>query len=76
MKTKLTLLALCAVLFAGCSVNTSGNVDIDADDIKYVKDTRSGLCYGVVASRKTFTLSTTGLGLTCVPCDKVEHLIK
>jgi len=72
----LTLLALCAVLFAGCAVNTSSNVDFDGDDIKYVKDNRTGLCYGVTASRKSFTASTTGLGLTCVPCDKVEHLIK
>jgi len=71
----LTLLALCAVLFAGCSVNTSGNVDIDATDIQYVKDDRSGLCFGVVASRKTMTPTTTGLGLTCVPCENVEHLI-
>lgn len=72
----LTLLALCAVLFIGCAVNTSGNVDFDANDIKYAKDTRTGLCFGVVASRKSFTASTTGLGLTCVPCEDVEHLIK
>lgn len=73
---KLTLLAFCAVLFTGCAVNTSGNIDFEADDIKYSKDSRTGLCFGVVASRKSFTASTTGLGLTCVPCDKVEHLIK
>jgi len=72
----LTLLALCAVLFAGCGVNTSGNIDFDADDIQYEKDSRTGLCFGVVASRKSFNASTTGLGVTCVPCDKVEHLIK
>jgi len=76
MKTKLTLLALCATLFAGCSVSTSGNVDFDADDIQYEKDSRTGLCFGLVATRKPFEAGTSGLGLTCVPCDKVEHLIK
>ena len=72
---KLGILALCAVLFTSCSVNTSGNVDIDATDIKYVKDSRTGLCYGVVASRRTFSFSTTGLGVTCVPCADVEKLL-
>ena len=73
---RLTLLALCAVLFAGCGVNTSGNIDVDAEDIQYEKDSRTGLCYGIVASRRSFSFSTSGLGMTCVPCDKVEHLIK
>jgi len=72
----LTLLALCAVLFAGCSVNTSGNIDFDGKDIQYKKDSRTGLCFGIVASRKSFNTDATGLGLTCVPCDKVGHLIK
>ena len=50
-------------------------VNVDGKDIQYVKDARTGLCYGVVASRKSFRLSTTGLGLTCVPCEEVEKLL-
>ena len=73
---KKVLLILAVAVYTSCSVSTSGNVDVDASDIKYVKDSRTGLCYGVVASRKAMTASTTGLGVTCVPCDKVEKYIK
>jgi hypothetical protein len=59
-----------------CSVSTSGNVDVDSNDIKYVRDSRTNLCFGIVASRKSFSTATTGLGVTCVPCESVKHLIK
>jgi len=57
-----------ALLISGCDV-------FDAEDITYGKDSRTGLCYGIVASRKSFSTDATGLGLTCVPCESVEHLI-
>jgi len=64
-----------ALLISGCDVHTSGAVEFDAEDITYGKDSRTGLCYGIVASRKSFSTDATGLGLTCVPCESVEHLI-
>ena len=67
-----TIILIATVLLLGsCSVNTSGNVDIDPTDIQYVKDTRTGLCFGIVASRKTMSAAVSGLGITCVPCDSV-----
>jgi len=74
MKNLITILMI-GVMMTSCSVNTTDNVDIDPKDIQYVKDNRTGLCFGIVASRKSFDTDATGLGLTCVPCEEVEHLI-
>ena len=71
------LMVLCVTLFlCSCSVGSSSNVNFKAEDLVYDKDDRTGLCFAVVASRKAATLETTGLGVTCVPCENVEHLIK
>ena len=72
---KLTTL-LFALLLCSCSVNTSSNVNFKGEDLIYFKDSRTNLCFAVVASRKTASFDTTGLGVTCVPCENVEHLIK
>jgi hypothetical protein len=76
MKKILLVLAVVAFGMTSCSVNSSDNVNIDGEDMVYFKDSRTGLCFGAVASRKAMTASTTGLGVTCVPCKEVEHLIK
>lgn len=75
MKKTLIILAT-IMLLTNCSVNNSDNIDIDANAIKYFKDYRTGICYAVTASRKSFDAHSTGLGLTCVPCDSVKHLIE
>ena len=67
MKTKV-LLFLVLLSLLSCSVNTSDNIDIDAKDIQYTKDERTGLCFGFIASRETASFTTTGLGMTEVPC--------
>lgn len=76
MKKLIILLGIAMLTFTSCGVNSSNNIDIDGEDMTYFKDSRTGLCFGAIASRKTMSASTTGLGLTCVPCDKVKHLIK
>ena len=75
MKKIVIVLGL-ALTMGGCSVNSSSNVDIDGNDMMYFKDSRTELCFGAVASRKTMSASTSGLGVTCVPCESVKHLIK
>jgi hypothetical protein len=75
MKKIITILMI-GVMMTSCSVHTTDNVDIDASDIQYVKDDRTGLCFGIVASRKSFDTDATGLGVTCVPCEKVEKYLK
>lgn len=66
-----------ALLLAGCGVSTSSNVNISGEDLRYMQDERTGLCFAVTASRKALKLDTTGLGLANVPCtDEVLALIK
>lgn len=74
LKTGLAAVLASAAL-SGCGVNTSGNIDINTNDIQYKQDSRTGLCFAFAASRKAMEASTTGLGLTEVPCtDEVLSL--
>ena len=70
MKMIIKLTAAVAVLsvLAGCGVNTSGNINFNPNSLQYVKDDRTGLCFAIVASRKTGNIETTGLGMSEVPC--------
>lgn len=74
-KTK-ALLAGSVFALAACGVNTSGNIDIDPSDIQYKQDPRTELCFAFVASRRTMSVDTTGLGMTHVPCtEEVLELV-
>jgi len=71
-------LTLCLSLFVlGCDINPSEFGKEEAskfgDTITYVKDSRTGLCFGIVASRKTGDFNQSGMGLTEVPCDAVKE---
>lgn len=69
--------ALLVSFLTACGVNTSGNISVNANNFQYVQDQRTGLCFAVVASRRTARAETTGLGLTEVPCtDEVKELIR
>ena len=62
----------------GCSVEPS-KIDGDhaikmATELTYFKDSRTGLCFATIASRKTGTANQSGLGLTCVPCEKLTRV--
>ena len=76
MKRTIVIFSLLAFTLGSCSVNSSSNVDIDGADLVYFKDDRTNLCFAATASRKFMSASTTGLGVTCVPCDSVKHLLK
>jgi len=73
---KLLLIIGVALFATSCGVSSSSNIDIYGEDVVYFKDSRTGLCFGAVASRKAGNASSTGLGITCVPCEEVEHLIE
>ena len=49
------------------------------ENLTYIQDKRTGLCYAVASSRTwvfgIFPSDQKGLGLTQVPCDKCKHLI-
>lgn len=59
------------LLATSCGVNTSGNINFNPKDIQIIK--KDGLCFGVVASRKSFSTDTSGLGLTYIPCEKLNN---
>lgn len=46
-----------------------------ASKITYVKDSRTGLCFALVASRKTGDTNQTGMGMSEVPCNKVSRVL-
>ena len=79
MKLKLFVVLVVVALLASCSVNPS-EVDKSyakgfAAKITYVQDTRTGLCFGLVASRKTMDTDQNGLGMTTVPCEMVRGFL-
>lgn len=63
------LLLILLFLTASCGVNTSSNINVNPNDIKIIQ--KGNLCFGIVASRKTMTLATTGLGMAYIPCEKL-----
>ena len=75
-KTLLALFVVIVIGLTGCSTRTSGDVIVYANEIKYVKDYRTNLCFAFLASRKAGHFNMSGMGMANVPCnDKVEKLL-
>lgn len=78
---KLLLIPIIAsIAITGCSQHPSRMSASDAVDmatkLRYVHDQRTGLCFAVVASRKTADTDQNGFTVTYVPCtDAVLGLI-
>ena len=72
-----TLVLLLVLFVMGCDINPSEFGKEEAskfgNTITYVKDKRTGLCFGIVASRKTGEWDQSGMGLTQVPCEAVKE---
>ena len=72
------LFAVC-VNIVGCSVNPSEVDDKYAKNfvknVKYIKDEKTGICYGIVATRKTMDTDQNGISWTWVPCEQVEKFL-
>lgn len=66
MKKILALMFLIMFCFACDAPSTQENV---RQSIEYVKDARVDICYGII-------VGGTAVGLTIVPCEKVEHLTR
>lgn len=74
----LTIIFTIALVMTSCKQKTTkfDGKKFKDSDITYVKDHRTGLCYGIVAARKTGDTGQTGIGITCVPCEPVEQYIE
>ena len=74
------VLIILSALLLGCEINPSEFGDDEArafaSTITYVKDQRTGLCFGIVASRKTGSMNQSGMGITEVPCSAVESFVQ
>lgn len=66
---KMFSIIVIALALAACEVNTTDNIDVSQDDIKYLKDGRTGLCFALTASRKSFSPNSSGIALANVPCN-------
>lgn len=65
---RILLLIVAALFFVGCDPITP---QTHTDEIVYTKDSRTGLCFAL-AGGETIRVK----GISIVPCEKVEHLIK
>ena len=78
-KLLLVLLAALMISTIGCSVEPSKVGKSEATDMSkkltYFQDERTGLCFAVIATRKTGKASQSGMGMTQVPCENVQDLI-
>lgn len=70
---------IAASLFAGCAVNPSEVSPSYAKEFvskaTYVKDSRTGLCYAIVATRKSRDTDQNGVSFTWVPCEQVASVL-
>lgn len=57
-------------IITSCSVNTSKMDNFDTSNITYVKDSETGLCFAIVATRKSGSTDQSGIGMACVPCSE------
>jgi len=74
----LAVLCMSLPMIAACSVEPSkiegSHAAKMSTELTYFKDTRTGLCFATIASRKTGDASQSGLGLTCVPCENLKRV--
>jgi hypothetical protein len=72
MKTKFAAVLLVLVGLTGCSQNPStvstGDASEAVSKLTYSKDSRTKLCFAIVASRGTMEAHQNGLTITYVPC--------
>lgn len=78
--TALLIAALSVALLSGCNPITmpvdKGQAQDIVQQLTYVKDKRTGLCFALIGMTKMGDVSQTSTGITYVPCDeKVEKLL-
>ena len=80
---KKVIVTLCFLLLIGCSATPSKvskkKAEKIADNLTYIRDSKTGLCYAVASSRiwvlGMFPSAQKGLGLTQVPCESCRDQI-
>ncbi len=87
MKTTYLLIILSCTFFLGCNqmiehdkkahnkkINKRANKF--SSNIKYIQDKRKRICFALISSNWiNANLSSTGIGMTKIPCEQVESLL-
>jgi len=79
-KLACVLLIMSLFVFAGCGVQPSKVSDSQArkmaEKMTFFKEKTSGLCFGVIATRRGGLFSRqSGMGMTAVDCEDVKDLL-
>ena len=71
-------IGLIILLSSSCAVKPSKvkNHKKFAKNITYIYDEKTGLCFAVVATKKRFNVNQSGIGMACVPCERVRKHLK
>jgi|GEM_PF-2657397 hypothetical protein len=72
MRNLPVLLVLSLLLSAGCAVDSSKvkNPQDFMKDLTYVKDSKTGICFAMVAIEKGGGVEQVGIGMAAVDCEK------
>lgn len=73
---KILIIFLCGIIFTSCNMTSapsSANAQNNVTKISYIKDSRTGLCFGMLNSTSYSGYETTSI--TCVPCDSVKNIL-
>lgn len=71
--------AVLAGLLSSCAVNPSEVTPRYANEFIgkaiYVKDARTGFCFAIIGTRKSFETNENGVSFTWVPCKEAEPFL-
>lgn len=80
MKIKVFMISMLLAGTCCCSVNPSKIGKAEAgkfvDKLTYIKDKRVGICFAIIASRRSFNTDSSGLAITEVSCFKVKKYLE
>lgn len=73
----LVVVLLLVACMPTANVINKKDAQLAIDNMVYVKDSRTGLCFGVISSMPPGgSGSSTSMSVTQVPCDKVQDQLK
>jgi len=63
-------------LMSSCGAKSARLGNIDPDDIEYIKDCRTNLCYAIIGAKQgmNITDAAESMGMACVPCDSLKNV--
>lgn len=73
---KFLIVFLCGIILTSCNMTSApSNSDAQSNvsQISYIKDTRTGLCFGMLNSTSYTGYEITSI--TCVPCDSLKNVL-